>query len=108
MDGELALGLFMILGIPLLIAGIFSAATRSIAIEKGRDGLTWAVYGFLFGIIALIYALLMKPDPAYAEQQRVMSGDAKKCPHCAELIRPDAKVCRFCGRDVEPDAISAT
>ncbi|ASM76021.1 hypothetical protein VITFI_CDS0242 [Vitreoscilla filiformis] len=41
----------------------------------------------------------MKANNAAIEQQQLAEG-LKKCPHCAELIKPDAKVCRYCGREV--------
>jgi hypothetical protein len=32
------------------------------------------------------------------------SADAKKCPQCAELVKPDARICRFCQHKFETAA----
>lgn len=48
-------------------------------------------------IIALIAAALIPP----AEANLIEKGVAKRCPHCAELVKPEAKVCSHCGRDLE-------
>ena len=37
-----------------------------------------------------------------------MSPGTRKCPYCAEFVRPDAIVCKHCGRDLEPVAASTT
>ncbi|RYF36218.1 MAG: hypothetical protein EOO38_27975 [Cytophagaceae bacterium] len=34
------------------------------------------------------------------EEAMLASGDYRKCPHCAEVIKAEANVCRFCQRDV--------
>jgi zinc-ribbon domain len=34
------------------------------------------------------------------EAKRTAAGDTRKCPHCAEMVKPEAKVCRYCQRDL--------
>lgn len=80
-----------------LVGGLVVAL---IASSKGRNGCGWFIYGFLLWPIALVHILVSPPNRKVMESRALESGELKRCPHCAELIRADANVCRYCGRDV--------
>jgi hypothetical protein len=75
---------YIILHVPSVLLGLIPAY---IANRKGRKFARWWIYGWLLFIIALVHSLSIK---------------GRRCPYCAEQIRPEAKVCRFCGRDLAP------
>lgn len=78
--------------VPPMIIGLIPA---TIAKKKGRSFMLWWLYGAALFIIAIIHSILLKKN-----DDALLSEGMKKCPHCAEFIRPDAKVCRYCSRDV--------
>jgi RNA polymerase subunit RPABC4/transcription elongation factor Spt4 len=91
----------------LVVAVVIGLIPAAIAQSKGRSFVAWWVYGAALFIVALPHALLMKSDLQGIDQQRLQSGDSRKCPFCAEIIRREAVVCRYCGRDLPPESPDA-
>jgi ribosomal protein L32 len=86
----------------LIVAILLGLIPAMVAQSKGRSFVPWWIYGSLLFLIALPHALLLKPEIKQVEHQQAAQG-LKKCPFCAEMIKPDATVCRYCGRDL-PEA----
>lgn len=82
----------------LVIIWIFCAIVSAIiASNKGRSGVGWFFLGLLLGPFGFAVALLptIKKD-----LPDILREDLRKCPFCAEMIKPDAIKCRFCGSEV--------
>lgn len=81
----------------IIIAVLLGLIPGAIAYSKGRSFVKWWLLGALLWIVVFPITLFMAKDQAALDARQIKNGAAKKCPQCAELIRPDAAVCKFCG-----------
>jgi len=68
-----------------------------IARNKGKNFVIWWAYGAMLFIVALLHALLIRPDNQKGEKEQ-RSERMKKCFYCAESIKGEAKVFQYCGQ----------
>jgi hypothetical protein len=89
--------------IGMMIGIIVGAFIAKDARKRGMNEIGWFIGVFLALIVFLpLYLIVRKPLLSRViEQEQLQSGDARKCPFCAELIKTEALVCRFCGRELE-------
>lgn len=88
-----------------IVCGIIAGAVYS---NRGRSGISGFLIGVLLGPLGIILALVSKPNTQELESRSLASGDLKKCPNCAELVRGDARVCKHCGREFTGPAVQAS
>jgi uncharacterized membrane protein YeaQ/YmgE (transglycosylase-associated protein family)/RNA polymerase subunit RPABC4/transcription elongation factor Spt4 len=86
-----------IIVIAWFVCGLIAAA---ISEEKGHSAVAGFFLGLLLGPVGVIVAAVISREGAVLEQRAVNSGQMRRCPYCAELVRPQATVCRYCGRDI--------
>jgi hypothetical protein len=79
-----------------LLFGIVSAIIGS---SKGRNGCSWFLLGVLLGPFGLILSLVVSKNQSAIEEKMLKDRKAKKCFHCAELIKIEAIKCHFCGEE---------
>lgn len=77
---------------------IFALGCAIYASNKGRDGGRWFVISLLLSPLIGFILLLASKD--ISEQTALADGHVKKCPQCAEFIKPDAIKCKHCGASI--------
>jgi Na+/H+-dicarboxylate symporter len=76
---------------------IFAVLVGVYASSKGRSGVGFFfIAALLSPLIGFIIAAIVQPIRANTEAKALESGDVKKCPNCAELVKAEAKLCKHC------------
>ena len=85
---------------------ICGGVAAMIASSKGASGVLGFFVGLLLGPLGIVAAFFLGGEEQKAVKE-LEAGTAKKCPRCAELVKPDALVCKHCGHEFDASAPAA-
>lgn len=75
----------------------FAFLVGAFAQHRGRSGGGWGLLALLLSpLLVFIILLAIGPNHEGIEADAIASGEMRKCPHCAELVKAEAKLCRYC------------
>jgi Na+/H+-dicarboxylate symporter len=76
---------------------IFAVLVGAYASSKGRSGVGFFLIAVLLSpLIGFIIAAIVQPIRANTEAKALETGDVRKCPNCAELVKAEARLCKHC------------
>jgi uncharacterized membrane protein YGL010W len=77
---------------------VFSVLAGRYAKRKGFGfAATFVMSLIISPLIGFASVAVRKPVVAEMEREALATGEVKKCPACAELVKFEASKCRFCG-----------
>ena len=89
----------------VLLSVALGVMTALVARGKGRSVIGWWLYGMLTPPIGLFHAMLVAPKRA-ARKAKGASA-MRRCPYCAEAIKPELDVCPECWRVLPVEGLTA-
>jgi len=84
-----------------LIAFLLGLLPAIIASGKGRDFLTWWVFGDLFFLVALPASILIRPGLPEFDGWQFRSAEFQDCPFCGGVNTHGVPICRYCHRELD-------
>jgi hypothetical protein len=89
----------------VLLSVALGVMTALVARGKGRSLIAWWLYGTLMPLIGLFHAMLLAPK--LATRRGTGASAIRRCPYCAEAIKPELDVCPECWRVLPVEGVAA-